>query len=269
MTPGKGQREQMSSILRIEASRANGAKSYGPVTVAGRLASLANSAKSTGAITPEGHARSSQNAIRHGILAESMVLGSESAEAFSEVLSTLQEELQPASPIESRYVETMALAEWRRLRLICLEKEQMTIETRRQEAADLGSLSNDGEVEVSSTRYTALAFRALSDESRAQELLNRYEGRYDRQYQRAYNGLRTYRADKRKDEKEARRARRAKLRQQKQSAKGEGSVLRDNKNAERGRPDLGANPNHPKGECSVLCGNEKSENAERSEPNIG
>ncbi|HEY3825459.1 MAG TPA: hypothetical protein VGL82_12925 [Bryobacteraceae bacterium] len=242
----------MSSILRIAASRANGAKSRGPVTVAGRLASLANSAKSTGPVTPEGRAHSSQNAIRHGILAESIVLDSESAERFSEVLSTLQEELQPASPIESRYVETMALAEWRRLRLICLEKEQMTIETRRQEAADIGNLSNDGarEAEVNPARFTALAFRALSDESRAQELLNRYEARYDRQYQRALNGLRTYRADRRKDEKDARRARRAKLQR---SAKNEGSVLRENETSAKGeRSVLLGRENGPKGERSVL-----------------
>jgi len=196
---------------------------------------------------------SSQNAIRHGILAESIVLDSESAERFSEVLSTLQEELQPLSPIESRYVETMALAEWRRLRLICLEKDRMTIETRRQEAADLSNLRSDGDVAVSSGIYTALAFRALSDESRAHELLNRYEARYDRQYQPALNGLRAYRADRRKDEKEARRAKRAKLRQ---NTTGGRSILRDNLKS-------------AKGECSVLRGNEKSENAERSEPNIG
>ena len=108
----------MSSILQIEASRANGAKSRGPVTLAGKLASLANSARSTGPVTPAGQARSSQNAIRHGILAESIVLDSESAQGFSEVLSALQEELQPVSGIESRFVETMALAEWRRLQVL-------------------------------------------------------------------------------------------------------------------------------------------------------
>jgi hypothetical protein len=185
----------MSSILRIAASRANGAKSRGPVTAAGRLAALANSAKSTGPVTQAGRERSAQNAIRHGILAESIVLGSESADHFCEVLSTLQEELQPASSIESRYVETMALAEWRRLRLICIEKEQITIESERQEAAN-----PNGSDEVTPIRLTALAFRAMSDESRAQELLNRYESRYDRQYQRAFNGLRAYRADKRNNE---------------------------------------------------------------------
>jgi hypothetical protein len=206
----------MSSSLRIDASRANGAESRGPTTIAGRLASLANSAKSTGPSTPEGQARSSQNAIRHGILAESIVLDNESADRFSDVLTTLQDELQPATSIESRYVETMALAEWRRLRLLCLEKEQITIETRRQEAADLSSLSDEaeGDTEVSPIRYTALAFRAMSDESRAQELLNRYEARYDRQYQRAMNGLRAYRADRKKDEKEARRAQRARNRKE-------------------------------------------------------
>ena len=178
----------MSSSLRIDASRANGAKSRGPVTVAGRLASLANSAKSTGAVTPKGQARSSQNAFpqngesvrpyprnaeapgstsgRHGILAESIVLDSESAERFSDVLTTLQEELQPVTSIESRYVETMAQ------RLICIEKEQLAIETRRQEAADLSNLSSGSEndddaTEVRPIRYTALAFRAMSDESRA------------------------------------------------------------------------------------------------------
>jgi hypothetical protein len=166
----------MSSTLRIDASRANGAKSRGPITVAGRLASLANSAKSTGPVTPEGQACSSQNAFpqnaepvrpyprnaeapgstsgRHGILAESIVLDSESAEGFSDVLTTLQEELEPITSIESRYIETMALAEWRRLRLLCLEKEQITIETRRQEAADLSSLSDEaeGDTEVSPIR---------------------------------------------------------------------------------------------------------------------
>jgi len=205
----------MSSSLRIDTSRANGAKSRGPITVAGRLASLANSAKSTGPVTADGQARSSQNAIRHGILAESIVLDSESAERFSDVLTTLQEELQPVTFIESRYVETMALAEWRRLRLLCLEKEPITIETRRQEAAEPGNLSSagandDNATEVSPIRYAALAFRAMSDASRAQELLNRYEARYDRQYQRAMNGLRAYRADRKKDEKEARRAQRGK-----------------------------------------------------------
>ncbi len=90
------------------------------------------------------------------------------------------------------------------------------IETQRQEAGDLGNPGNLSDprsinenatpdavtpavTEVSSIRYTARAFRAMSDESRAQELLNRDESRYDRQYERAMNSpLRPYRANKKK-----------------------------------------------------------------------
>jgi len=97
----KAPNNQMNSIPGIAGSRASGAKSRGPVTAAGRLSALANSAKSTGPVTQAGRERSAQHAIRHGILAET-------------------------------YVETMALAEWRRLRLICLEKERLAIETQRQ-----------------------------------------------------------------------------------------------------------------------------------------
>jgi hypothetical protein len=74
----------------------------------------------------------------------------------------------------------------------------------------MAGTNDDDATEVSPIRYTALAFRAMSDESRAEELLNRYESRYDRQYQRAMNGLRAYRTDRKKDEKEARRAARSK-----------------------------------------------------------
>jgi hypothetical protein len=265
---------KMNSILKIAASRANGAKSRGPVTAAGRLAALANSAKSTGPVTQAGRERSAQNAIRHGILAESVVLDGESVECFIEVLSTLQDELQPVSAIESRYVETMALAEWRRLRLICLEREQIAIETQRQEAADIDNLNNPNDLidpgntnknthpgdvtptatrEVSSIRYTARAFRVMSDESRAQELLNRYESRYDRQYERAMNGLRAYRAEKRKDEREARRRERDRLR----------------KSTSRAHTIPHANPVSPKPDTTDLRENATNENAEQSEPNVG
>ena len=57
----------------------------------------------------------------------------------NEILSALHEELQPAPGIESRFVETMALAEWRRLRLMCLEKEQLAMEIRRQQSVSFQS----------------------------------------------------------------------------------------------------------------------------------
>jgi hypothetical protein len=71
---------------------------------------------------------------------------------------------------------------------------------------------------VNPLRSLALAFRALTEESRVTELINRYEARFDRQYNRALNGLRTHRAEKRREAAEA---------SEKTSAKGDDSVLRD------------------------------------------
>ena len=93
----------MSSDRRIAASRANGAKSRGPKTPEGKAVSAANSARSTGPVTPEGKARSSQNALRHGLLSQSIVLPTESAAAFEEILSGLRDELRPETPIRRSY----------------------------------------------------------------------------------------------------------------------------------------------------------------------
>jgi hypothetical protein len=57
----------MSSIRRILASRANGARSRGPKTAAGKQ-------------------RPSSNARRHGLLANCLVLENESVEGFHEIL---------------------------------------------------------------------------------------------------------------------------------------------------------------------------------------
>ncbi|HWF11108.1 MAG TPA: hypothetical protein VG297_21715 [Bryobacteraceae bacterium] len=190
----------MSSLKQIEANRRNGAKSRGPITSAGKAASAANSAKSTGPSTPEGKARSARNAIRHGILAHSTVLDTESVERFCEILASFHDELDPVTPIETRFVETMALAEWRRLRLICLEKEQISAEARRQEQAGFNQTEAATD-SASPLHFTALALRALCRESDAQELLNRHELRFDRQFQRALNGFRAYRAMRLESEK--------------------------------------------------------------------
>jgi hypothetical protein len=212
----------MPSKRRSAASRANGAKSRGPATPEGKLRSLANSAQSTGPRTPEGKQRASRNALRHGLLAGSVVLDGESVEMFREILIGLEDELQPDSPIERRFVETMAIAEWRRLRLLSLEKEQFSMEMERQHkafietlAAPPGPVPNAGAVpdppgtlvenappaaavEINPARTLVHAFQVLSGQSRASELLSRYENRHDRQYSRALAGLRAHRAEKRR-----------------------------------------------------------------------
>jgi hypothetical protein len=179
----------MSSLIRIESSRANGAKSHGPVTPEGKIASAENSKLSTGPVTPEGKARSSRNAITHGMLAAAIVLDNEGDTAlFTSELSDLEDEHQPRTPTEIRHIRVMAVANWRQMRIWSLEKQQLDDETARQ------MLAHPEDHSTSPIGWTSRAFRALSDETRSVELLSRYELRYDRQYQRALTAFRSHRA---------------------------------------------------------------------------
>jgi hypothetical protein len=89
----------MPTQLKSDTARANGAKSRGPVT-------------------PEGRARSSQNAIRHGLSAKSVVLPTESGEQFQLLLDSYIDQFHPQTPVETELVVLMAAARWR-LRRIC------------------------------------------------------------------------------------------------------------------------------------------------------
>jgi len=151
----------MSTERQQNASRANGSKSRGPVTPAGKLAS-------------------SRNAITHGLLSATIVLQGESTDRFEKLLAALYAEFQPETPFEESLVENMAVARWRQRRIWGMEKAGMDHEVRRQ-----AGLSSSISTEDNVTR-ASLAFRTLSDDSRSLELINRYDSRYERQYYRAH-----------------------------------------------------------------------------------
>src|SRR5436309_3187529 len=106
----------MRSELQIQASRANGARSRGPVTA-------------------EGKTRSSKNALRHGMLAESIVLKKEASALFIELLADLQEEFDPQTRTESDLIETMAVCRWRLMRIWQIETAALDLEIDKQEDA--------------------------------------------------------------------------------------------------------------------------------------
>ncbi|MHC4795738.1 MAG: hypothetical protein ACYTF1_03755, partial [Planctomycetota bacterium] len=68
-----------------------------------------NAKKSTGPKTPEGKARSSQNALKHGLLARQILINdddpNEKTEDFDQLLSDLVDELQPDGRIQSLCVQ--------------------------------------------------------------------------------------------------------------------------------------------------------------------
>src|ERR1019366_4518018 len=96
----------MSSLRKIESSRANGARSHGPVTDVGKKIS-------------------SQNALRHGLLADIVVVGPETRSGFKDTLKEHLLRFRPADPIEHGVIEEMTAGCWRMRRAWCLETEFM------------------------------------------------------------------------------------------------------------------------------------------------
>jgi hypothetical protein len=147
----------MSSLARILASRANGARSAGPITVQGKL-------------------RSSKNAISHGLLAHQIVMTDEAPEGFHAVMKDHLDRLQPADGMEFALVEEMVAAHWRLRRALAIETRLLENEAAAQDSPD------------SLDRVTK-AFDELAAKP-ALGLLHRYQTRLHLNYQRAlYNML--------------------------------------------------------------------------------
>ena len=77
------------------------------------LANRLNAQKSTGPRTAEGKAIVSQNAVKHGLLAERDVISSESQANFDLYRQQLLDELSPVSPMESILAERIVTLSWR------------------------------------------------------------------------------------------------------------------------------------------------------------
>ncbi len=156
------------SELQQEASRANGAKSRGPVTEEGKKAS-------------------SQNRRSHGLLSKKIVLEGESQEEFDALLDSYLEEHQPETPTERSLIESMAAARWRQERVWTLETAAMDDQMRRPRYFE-------AEEDFASKAY--VAFHTLANAGPSFELLSRYEVRHERQFRAALNtflGLRAKR----------------------------------------------------------------------------
>jgi hypothetical protein len=151
----------MSSLSRILASQANGARSKGPLTA-------------------DGKRRSSQNATSHGLLARHIVLNDESAASFEAVMTDHLSRLQPADGVELGMVEEMVASHWRLRRAWAIETRQLENAADAQPSADpLDRLTN--------------AFSDLADKA-SLGLMHRYQTRLHLIYQRTLYNLLLLRA---------------------------------------------------------------------------
>jgi hypothetical protein len=146
----------MSSLRRVQSSKANGALSKGPVT-------------------PAGKQRSSLNALRHGLCAKCIVLDHESRENFLILLQQHIDLFQPANEVEVGMIEEMCAAYWRQRRAWSIETALLEKQI---------ALQPDG----SNAERMASAFDRLAA-APTLPLLHRYETRQHLMYQRALRTL--------------------------------------------------------------------------------
>ena len=83
-----------------------------PPSEARQAASRANGAKSKGPVTPEGKARSSKNAVTHGLLARSLTLSDGDAKLFESVHDNYIQRFTPRDQPEHDLIEEAAYAKW-------------------------------------------------------------------------------------------------------------------------------------------------------------
>jgi hypothetical protein len=161
----------MSSQRRIDASRANGAKSRGPVT-------------------PEGRARSNMGPVTHGLTARLVFLENESEDDFRTLRDLYLLHFQPRDPYESDLVEQLIALRWRLNRTWSYETNLLEVEIGRREPEiekEFQTCSNE--------LRNALALRALYEESPILPGLSRYEVRFRRMCDRIVKVLEARRAN--------------------------------------------------------------------------
>ncbi len=149
-----------SSTRRIEASRANGARSHGPVTDAGKE-------------------MSSQNAIKHGLLSRIVVLKNEGPTGFADVMAEHLERFQPADGVEFGIIEEMVTVSWQLRR-------GWSIETRLLDECFSNPLLPGDPGDGTSS---LVALLKNPDSAHTLELLQRYQTRHHCAYQRCLRNL--------------------------------------------------------------------------------
>jgi len=154
----------MSSPRKIASARANGAKSHGPATTAGKQAS-------------------SLNALAHGLTARSVVLSSESTGEYQAQLREYLDHFHPQTKPESDLVHQLAAAHWRVARYAAVESGLLEQRMEHQEER------LDDYADLPAHHRLAMAFDSLAGANSSLALLNRYQSRLHHEYHRLLKTL--------------------------------------------------------------------------------
>jgi len=86
-------------------------------------ASASNPFQATGPRTAEGKATSSQNARKHGLCSNQLVIREDQREDYEALHTSLYAELEPANRMESIFVDQMIVSDWNMARIREMEVE--------------------------------------------------------------------------------------------------------------------------------------------------
>ena len=162
-------------------------------TEAQRKANRQNAKKSTGPRTEEGKARSSQNGLKHGLLARDAVMADEDPAEYDRQFQLLEENIFPKNAIEFALVRQIADAEWRLRRIARIEaglvshQHAYTNRDTRKWAPETILPDRDGE--------NQLLGKSMQDRTQALANLARYHTHMSRNQLRALNMIGKLRAD--------------------------------------------------------------------------
>jgi hypothetical protein len=156
----------MTSARKAEANRQNALKGTGPKTIEGKTAIRLN-------------------AVKHGLLAEEILLPGEDEDALRKLGERLRAELQPVGELENMFVDRIISAHWRLRRLGRVEAGIFTYKY-------YGTLSDTREMEgMQEANTTTLGHAFVEDaiETNAFSKLSRYETAIERSLLKALHEL--------------------------------------------------------------------------------
>ena len=143
-----------------------------------------NGAKAAGTKSPEGLQKSSQNALRHGLTAKTLVLSNESQTKFDRLFEAFVQKFAPRDAVELELVTEMVAARWRLRRIWLIH----TATLEHQMNIMKGELSEQFTFLTDPSRLS-LAFTTLANQEKSLQLLLRYESTYRRSYNKAQQDL--------------------------------------------------------------------------------
>jgi hypothetical protein len=138
---------------------------------------------------PQGRARSAMNALRHGLTARVVVLPTEDMAAYRAFSKEIVDSLDPQTPVERQFAQTVADNQWRINRIRSIEDGML----------GMGHYEAAGDFDTDHPEFHSAmtAARAFRDGSKAFVNLSIYEQRLHRTMKEALRQLRELQAERR------------------------------------------------------------------------